>query len=174
VAPWSLRVLLAHNSLYYPSYGGGDISNRLLMEALAARGHAVRVVARVEHFGEAAHARLVAELVARGIGAPDGPAVEFHLHGVDVRILTCDAGLRAYFAAQIDAFDPEIILTSTDDTAHLMLETALRAPRARVIYLVRATIALPFGPDSSVPSAFLTQALRQADGVVAVREYVAQ
>jgi len=42
-----LRILLAHNSLYYPSYGGGDKSNRLLMEALAGRGHAVRVVARV-------------------------------------------------------------------------------------------------------------------------------
>ena len=40
-----MRILLAHNSLYYPSHGGGDKSNRLLMEALAARGHPVRVVA---------------------------------------------------------------------------------------------------------------------------------
>ena len=33
-----MRILLAHNSLYYPSLGGGDKSNRLLMEALAAQG----------------------------------------------------------------------------------------------------------------------------------------
>src|SRR5687768_1658370 len=37
----NMRILLAHNSLYYPSYGGGDKSNRLLVEALAARGHEV-------------------------------------------------------------------------------------------------------------------------------------
>ena len=171
-----MRVLLAHNSLYYPSYGGGDKSNRLLMEALAARGHTARVVARAEHFGPDAHARLVRELTGRGVplDAPGGGSVEFQLNGVEVRVLTRDACLRAYFAAQVEAFEPEIILASTDDSAHLMLEIALRTPRARVVYLVRATIALPFGPDSSLPIAFQTEALRQADGVVAVSEYVAQ
>jgi glycosyltransferase involved in cell wall biosynthesis len=171
-----LRVLLAHNSLYYPSYGGGDKSNRLLMEALAVRGHSARVVARAEHFGPEAHVRLVRELTGRGVAIDDtgGGSVEFQLNGVEVRVLTRDTCLRAYFAAQVEAFEPEIILASTDDSAHLMLEIALRTPRARVVYLVRATIALPFGPDSSLPSAFQTEALRQADGVVAVSEYVAQ
>ena len=55
-----------------------------------------------------------------------------------------------------------------------MLEMGLCSPRARVVYLVRATVALPFGPDSGLLSAFQTDALRQADGVVAVSEYVAQ
>jgi len=171
-----LRILLAHNSLYYPSYGGGDKSNRLLMEALTAMGHIVRVVARVEQFGGEAHAALIGELTGRGVPAKAfaGASVEFQLNGVEVRILTGGASLRAYFAAQVRAFDPEIVLTSTDDPAHLMLETALRAPRARVVYLVRATIALPFGPDSGLASAFQTEALRQADGVVAVSEYVAR
>ena len=36
-----MRILLAQNSLYYPAHGGGDKSNRLLVEALAARGHDV-------------------------------------------------------------------------------------------------------------------------------------
>jgi glycosyltransferase involved in cell wall biosynthesis len=171
-----LRILLAHNSLYYPSYGGGDKSNRLLMEALAARGHAVRVVARVEHFGAEAHAALLRELTARGAAplAREQAGVEFQLNGVEVRILTRDPNLRTYFAAQVRAFEPEIVVASTDDPAHLMLEIALRPGRARVVYLVRATIALPFGPDSGLPSEFQTEALRQADGVVAVSEYVAQ
>ena len=136
-----MRILLAHNSLYYPSYGGGDKSNRLLMEALAARGHAVRVVARVEHFGAEAHTKLLQELAERGIvhRSNGGGSVEFRLNGVEVRVLTRDPCLRAYFAAQVGAFEPEIILASTDDPAHLMLEIALRAPRARVVYLVRAT-----------------------------------
>ncbi len=49
----------------------------------------------------------------------------------------------------------------------------MRAARARVVYLVRATIAAPFGPHSSMPSAAKTEALRQADGIVAVSESAA-
>ena len=171
-----MRILLAHNSLYYPSYGGGDKSNRLLMEALAARGHQARVVARVEHFGAEAHEHLLAGLAARGVAvdASHGAGVRFRLNGVQVNVLTRDPQLRAYFATQVRGFDPDVILTSTDDTAHLMFDAAVRAPRARVVYLVRATIALPFGPDSSMPSAARSAALRRADGAVAVSEYVAQ
>jgi len=144
------------------------------MEALAARGHAARVVARVEHFGAEAHDALVRELTARG-AAPrqERSSVEFQLNGVEAGVLTRDPNLRAYFAAQLRAFSPDIILASTDDPAHLMLEIALRS-RARVVYLVRATVALPFGPDTGLPSEFQTEALRRADGVVAVSEYVAQ
>ena len=145
------------------------------MEALAERGHAVRVVARVEHFSVPAHAALLQELTVRGVGMREHRAgIEFRLNGVEVRILSRPASLRAYFAEQVEAFDPQVILTSTDDLAHLMFQTALRAPRARVVYMVRATIALPFGPDSSLPSPVHAEALRQADGVVAVSEYVAQ
>jgi glycosyltransferase involved in cell wall biosynthesis len=170
-----LRILLAHNSHYYPSYGGGDKSNRLLMEDLAARGHTVRVVARVESFGEPAHRALIRELAARNVAVAEaGNGVEFRLQGVEVKILTRSPGLRSHFAGQLRAFDPDVIVASTDDPAHLMLDIALRSARARVVYLVRATVALPFGPDSGLPSAFHAEALRQADGVVAVSEYVAQ
>jgi glycosyltransferase involved in cell wall biosynthesis len=169
-----MRVLLAHNSLYYPSYGGGDKSNRLLMEALAARGHTVRVAARVEEFGAKAHHGLFDELARRGARPEEtGSAIRMQLGGVDVRVLTRNPHLRAFFATQIEEFDPDIILASTDDPAHLLLEVALRAPRARVVYMVRATIAAPFGPHSSMPSAAKTEALRQADGIVAVSESAA-
>ena len=135
----------------------------------------MRVVARVEHFTAEAHAALVRELSTRRIIPRCEPSgVEFRLNGVEVRILTREPNLRAYFTAQVRDFVPEIILASTDDAAHLMLEVALRAACARVVYLVRATIALPFGPDSGLPSEFLAGALRQTDGVVAVSEYVAQ
>jgi FkbM family methyltransferase len=170
-----LRILLAHNSPYYPSHSGGDKSNRLLMEALAARGHHVRVVARVEQFGAASHSRLAGALAARGIALQEESAgVAFRLHGVEARILTRGSCLRGYFAAQAEAFDPDIIVTSTDDPARLMLDTALRRPQARVVYLVRATVALPFGPHSSVASAYHSRVLRQVDGVAAVSEYVAR
>lgn len=169
-----LRVLLAHNSLYYPSAGGGDKSNRLLMEALAARGHQVRVVTRVESFGEADHAAYLQALALRGVNPAVGESeVSFSLHGVDVRTLTRSPLWRPYFQQQIDDLDPDVIVTSTDDPAQLLFDLAVRTPRARVVYLIRATIAVPFGPDSSAVNAERTQWLAQADGVVGVSHYVA-
>ncbi|MGH9612058.1 MAG: hypothetical protein ACRD4P_03145, partial [Bryobacteraceae bacterium] len=61
-----MRILLAQNSLYYPSHGGGDKSNRLLMEALGAHRHECRVVARAARFSEEAHRQLLDDLHARG------------------------------------------------------------------------------------------------------------
>jgi surfactin synthase thioesterase subunit/glycosyltransferase involved in cell wall biosynthesis len=171
-----MRILLAHNSTYYPSQGGGDKSNRLLMEALAARGHAVEVVTRLETFGEEQHRRFLSELGARGV-VPEGiedAAVRFELSGVAVHTLTRDPNIRGYFTRQIGRFDPEVILLSTDDPGQLLLGPALEAPRARVIFLVRASIALPFGPDSSAESVVKTNRLREVDAIVGVSEYVAR
>jgi surfactin synthase thioesterase subunit/glycosyltransferase involved in cell wall biosynthesis len=170
-----VRILLAHNSTYFPSTGGGDKSNRLLMEALAARGHAVRVATRIESFGAEGHAHFVAELRQRGVEPEvgDGATARFQLNGVDVRTLTLSPHLRPFFQAQIQEFDPDVIITSTDDPGQILFDLALKAPRARVVYLVRATIAVPFGPDSSMVSASRTELLKGADGVVGVSHYVA-
>jgi glycosyltransferase involved in cell wall biosynthesis len=171
-----MRILLVHNSLYYPSFGGGDKSNRLLMQGLSARGHDVRVVTRVEAFGEEAHNSLIHQLSERGIRVlrHSGPAVQFLLDGVDVRTLTRQGHLRSFLSSHIHAFDPDVILTSTDDPAQLLLEIALHAQRARVVYLVRATVATPFGPDSSSPNAARAEFLKRVDGAVGVSEYVAE
>ncbi len=169
-----MRILLAHNSPYYPAHGGGDKSNRLLMEALAARGHACRVVARTGGYGEEEHARFLAGLAAHSVpvrSAEQG-VVAFERHGVDVHTVTSHPNLRAYFSAQIEEFLPDVILSSTDDPAQLLLTAALGSS-ARVVYLARATLALPFGPDCAFPSEEKTSQLRHADAVVGVSEYVA-
>lgn len=170
-----MRILLAHNSTYFPSLGGGDKSNRLLMEALAARGHEVRVFTRTERLDEASHDRYLEELARRGQRGEELPngEVRLLLGGVDVRTLTRSPHLRAAFQAHIAEFQPDIIITSTDDPGQLLFDLAVRAPRARVVYLVRATIAVPFGPDSASVNDKKTAALRQADGVVGVSHYVA-
>jgi len=174
--PAPLRVLLAHNSLYFPSHGGGDKSNRILMELLAAHGHNVRAVARIEHFGQESHDRLVRDLESRGVAVDslNGGVVKFRHKGVEVHTLTVNPRIRAYFEEQIAAFDPQIIVTSTDDPAQLLFEIAAQSQRARVVYLVRATIAAPFGPDASSPNPRRTATLRRADGIATVSEYVAR
>jgi surfactin synthase thioesterase subunit/glycosyltransferase involved in cell wall biosynthesis len=170
-----MRILLAHNSLYFPSHGGGDKSNRLLMEALAARGHQVAVVARIENFGPAQEAAFQDQLTARGVTAQQrqNGAILFERLGVTVHTVTSSPNLRSYFTSRIEAFDPDVIITSTDDPAQLLYDSALKASRAHIMYLIRATIAVPFGPHSAFPSAPRTDALRQADGVVGVSESVA-
>jgi surfactin synthase thioesterase subunit/glycosyltransferase involved in cell wall biosynthesis len=174
--PPPMRILLAHNSLYFPSHGGGDKSNRILMELLAAHGHDVRVAARIEHFGDESHSRLLGDLASRGItiDSAAGGVVRFQCKGVEVHTLTANPRMRAYFEEQVANFDPQIIVTSTDDPAQLLFEIAAQSDRARVVYLVRATIAAPFGPDASSPNPRRAAALRRADGIVTVSEYVAR
>jgi surfactin synthase thioesterase subunit/glycosyltransferase involved in cell wall biosynthesis len=174
--PPPLRILLAHNSLYFPSHGGGDKSNRILMELLAAHGHDVRVVARIEHFGEESHTRLLRDLASRGVSvdSADGGVVRFRHKGVEVHTLTANPRIRSYFEGQVASFDPQIVVTSTDDPAQLLFEIAAQSEKARVVYLVRATIAAPFGPDASSPNPRRAAALRRADGIATVSEYVAR
>ena len=169
-----MRILLAQNSLYYPAHGGGDKSNRLLVEALAARGHECRVVARISVFGEAEHTHYLETLAARGVTpqSSGGGVVVFERAGVEVHVVT-NANLRAHFAAQAEAFAPDVILVSTDDPAQLLLAFALRNATARVVYLARATLALPFGPDCAFPSQAKTERIRACDAVVGVSQYVA-
>src|SRR5581483_7023492 len=62
-----MRILLAHNSLYYPSHGGGDKSNRLLLEALAQEGNDCRVVARTATVGAAEQENLLRGLAERSV-----------------------------------------------------------------------------------------------------------
>ncbi len=171
-----MRILLAHNSLYFPSHGGGDKSNRLLMEALVACGNEVEVFARLETFGEDAQQSFVAELAARGtpVASEENGVVGFERNGVRVFTSANNPKLRNLFAARIAAFDPDVILCSTDDPGALLLEVALRAPRARVVYLVRATVAVPFGPDCAFPNPAKTEMIGRVDSIIGVSEYVAE
>jgi surfactin synthase thioesterase subunit/glycosyltransferase involved in cell wall biosynthesis len=169
-----MRILLAQNSRYYPAHGGGDKSNRLLMESLAARGHACLVVARISRFGTVEHDVFLSELAARSVTveSADGGVVVFQRHGVEVHTVTNRPSLRKYFLEQVAAFRPDVILASTDDPAQLLLEPAVQSG-ARVVFLARATLALPFGPDCAFPSTAKTDMLRRADAIVGVSQYVA-
>jgi surfactin synthase thioesterase subunit/glycosyltransferase involved in cell wall biosynthesis len=171
-----MRILLAHNKPYYPSHGGGDKSNRLLMQALAARGHKCCVVARLGGLAEDEHERLLADLARRSVpvssGGPD--VVVFRHQEVEVDVVLHPRETPAFLAARIEKFAPDAILTSTDDPSQLLLETALKAAGPRVVYLARTTLDVPFGPDCANPSSAKTDVLRRVDGAVGVSQYVAE
>src|ERR1035438_2956792 len=106
-----MRILLAQNSQYYPAHGGGDKSNRLLLEALAARGHECRAVARTAAFGDPE--RYLCDLAMRGVAAPrvENGVVSFERAGVSVHVVTA-GNFRAQFASRVDVFKPDVILAS--------------------------------------------------------------
>ena len=169
-----MRILLAHNSTYFPAHGGGDVSNRLLIEALAARGHECLVVCRTAAHGSDAHRQLLAKLAERDIPAtvPETGIVRFRLNTVDVHTATETPNLRDAFTRRLQTLRPDVVIASTDDSAQILLQTALDSG-VPVVYLARATIALPFGPDCAFPSAAKTAAMRRARAVVGVSRYVA-
>jgi surfactin synthase thioesterase subunit/glycosyltransferase involved in cell wall biosynthesis len=169
-----MHILLASNAQYFPAYGGGERSNRLLIEALVERHHECMVITRVGSFGEDGAAELMRELECRGIKAESHPEfIHFDLNGVSVTAARNPGNFRGFFIHHKNLFRPDVILASTDDPAQLLLEPALQDEHAVTVYLVRATVALPFGPDAAFRSESKTDLLRQADGIVGVSQYVA-
>jgi surfactin synthase thioesterase subunit/glycosyltransferase involved in cell wall biosynthesis len=169
-----MRILLASNAQYFPAHGGGERSNRMLIEALAVRGHECRVVTRIDRFGEDGARKLLAQLSERHIQAErQATSVRFLLNGVTVVAATNPQSFRAFFVAEKDTFRPDVIVASTDDPAQLLLEASLEDETARTVFLARATIALPFGPDAAFASREKTEMLRPVDGILGVSQYVA-
>ena len=115
------------------------------------------------------------QLEQRGIRARREPgALRYELNGVEVLTATSAPSFRAFFVEHKNWFRPDVIITSTDDPAQLLLEAALHDDRAPTVFLTRATVALPFGPDGAFPSREKTEMLQHADGIVGVSNYVAR
>ena len=82
----------------------------MLMEALAARGHTCRVVARIAALALAGTRNIFANWPrARSRrSSREGGVVVFRRAGVEAHVVTHHPNLRAYFAAQIAAFAPDV------------------------------------------------------------------
>ncbi len=145
------------------------------MEGLAQGGHVCFVVTRIDRFGREGEEKLRRELMDRAIEAvPEPGGVRFRLNGVEILVATTAPSFRAFFVEHKNLFRPGVIITSTDDPAQLLLEAALHDEHAPTVFLTRATVALPFGPDAAFPSREKTEMLRRADGIVGVSNYVAR
>jgi hypothetical protein len=170
-----MRILLGSNALFYPAHGGGERSNRMVLEELSRRGHKCFVIARIDRFGPDGDRNLRQQLEDRQVPfRSEAGALRFELNGVEVLTATSTPSFRAFFVEHKNWFRPDVIVTSTDDPAQLLLEAALHDEHAPTVFLTRATIALPFGPDAAFPSREKTLMLRHVDGLVGVSNYVAR
>src|SRR6187402_2891383 len=113
-----MRLLLVQNSVYVPTHGGANKGNRLMMEALAARGHECHVVAQGAAVqGAVSRESFLRELDTRRIPLlRSTPLVDvFELAGVEVQATRTPAHLRRSVADAIHALDPRWILVASED-----------------------------------------------------------
>jgi len=160
------RILLLQDAVYLPSFGGGNKANRLLLEALAARGFDCRAVSRIPGKRRLlAHEFGAAGLAARGVTvAADG---SYRHRGVDVLPLDFAApGAAARIEALVRDFDPDWILAS-DDRPALFLDIAPE----RTVALAHTHFHLPFGPEADRIDPRQQDRMRQVRSVIAVSEY---
>ena len=176
-----MRLLLAQNMRYLPSHGGANKSNRLMLEALADRGHDCHAVAPLaateQHLTAAA---LVDHLDTAGVAVDDRTAqvLRFTAAGVQVHVVTSASRLPGYARALGERLAPDWTLVPSDDPGMLMLGVAQQATPGRAVYLAHTLQQLPFGPRAFYPSASGTALVRRCAGVVAVsraaRDYLSR
>jgi len=173
MAAMGARLLLLQDAVYFPSYGGGNKANRLLLTALAARCFECHAVSRMPGERRILADRFNAEaLAARGIAVEASPnGMSYRHDGVRVEALDLAApDAAARIAAMIRDVRPDWILVS-DDRPAMLLDIALRHAPERVVALVHTHFHLPFGPEAEALNSEQHARLRRVRGVVAVSEY---
>lgn len=172
-----MRVLLAQSAPFFPTFGGATKSNRLLLAALAERGHSCRAVAPCTAAGgsddvsaEIEALRNYGAEISESAGTPD--AFYFCYDHVNVRAVRDQRRLRAVVMAEIEAFQPDWILISSEDPGQVLLDAALACAPQRVIYLARTTLGLPFGPGAALCSETAAARLRRVHRIVTVSAYL--
>ena len=170
-----MKILLTMNLPWFPAVGGANKCNRALAEGLAARGHDVQVVVpalAVPSRWTLDEVR--SELRARGIEVrAEGGADLFRSGGVEVVAVADPARLRGELAERLRSFAPGRVLVSSEDPSQNLLDAALKAQAAPVIYLSHTPAFLPFGPQAFYPSERRARRLGQVAGIVAVSRFVA-
>lgn len=172
-----MRVLLLQDQVYLPSLGGGNKANRLILEALAARGCRCTVVAPAltSRAGPSSRIEFVLEMARRGVDVrPAAPGVYAFRHaGVDVEALVAPSvpRWREYVRSAIARLRPDRILVS-DDKPRILLECAVTASAERTVCLLQTLMHLPFGPLARSTSRRQMRHMRHAGGVVVISRFM--
>jgi glycosyltransferase involved in cell wall biosynthesis len=169
-----VRILLTMNVPYFPSHGGANKSNRLLLESLVANGHSVRVVVPSQGIPALfTHEELECALAEHASAVQRfADSYLFSINGVVVRAVKDPAQLKKCLSEQLKEFKPDFTLCSTEDPSQNLLDTALKA-ETRVIYMARTTSFLPFGPQAYFPSETRSKLLENVTAIVTISDFVA-
>jgi glycosyltransferase involved in cell wall biosynthesis len=170
-----MKFLLGQNMVYQPTHGGASKSNRMLLEALAARGHSCLAVTPMGGVQGPAGNTLVHEQVgSAGTFLPreTGGILSYISNGVTVLALEDSRTLARHFRKQIAEFAPDWIIVTSEDTFSTLLSAALKEAPSRVIYLARTTLLLPFGPDAALKDNYATALLSKVNRIYCVSRFL--
>jgi glycosyltransferase involved in cell wall biosynthesis len=171
-----MKILLLQDQVYLPSLGGGNKANRLLIEALAAKGH--QCMAMVSAFttraGPTCREELQSEMAARGLELTAREELFLFRHrGVSVEAMNFSSGdrMREYVVKVIKDFHPDWVLVS-DDKRRILLDCAVSVAAERVILLLQTVFHLPFGPYAPHANSEQTALMGKARGIVAISRFL--
>jgi glycosyltransferase involved in cell wall biosynthesis len=167
------KILLLQDAVYFPSYGGGNKANRLLLAELAARGFDCHAVSRMPGERRVLADRFsAAALAAQGIAVAVGErSMSYHHEGVRVEALDLDGPeARPRTEELIAEVKPDWILVS-DDRPAMLLDVALGCAPGKVVALVHTHFHLPFGPEAERHDPVQHGRLRRVRGIVAVSDH---
>ncbi|MGE5568259.1 MAG: glycosyltransferase family 4 protein [Rhodospirillales bacterium] len=167
-----MRILLTANASYVPPRGGATRSNLVWLDHLAAAGHSCRVVCAT--LGDAA-GRLE-QLRGEGIEQPAdlGGGVEFSRRGENLEIYAAAEPARQLqlLRRQVEEFEPDWLLVSSEDVGHILLRQAHQLVPGRVVYLAHTPQFFPFGPASWNPEPQGEEMVARAAGVVVLGRHM--
>jgi glycosyltransferase involved in cell wall biosynthesis len=160
-----MRILLASSASHVPPRGGSTRSNLAWLAALAASGHACRVVGGALTPDTPEKMTLVRrELEDQEIGAT---SPEIHAVADPVRRATV-------LQEQVREFQPDWVLVSSEDIGQSLLRAAHEAAPGRIVYLAHTPQFYPFGTASWNPNRESEALVAHAAAVVAIGHHTAQ
>ncbi len=141
-----MRILLTATASYAPPRGGATRSNLVWLNQLASAGRECRIVCG-----------------APGEGAPFAAHESIRLAAI------ADPARRVQaLRAQIEEFQPDWVLVSSEDAGHSLLREADQSAPGRVVYLAHTPQFFPFGRESWNPDAHAAELVRRCAGVVTI------
>lgn len=147
-----MRILLTSNASHDPARGGSTRSNLIWLEGLAANGHVCQVVCPAP---EAA--------------AEDSRTIR---NGIGILSVKDLIRRRGVLAREIQLFQPDSVLVSSEDLSHLLLREAHDAASGRIVYLAHTPQFYPFGPASWNPDPLSAEIVRSASAIVAIGHHM--
>ncbi len=160
-----MRILLTSSASHVPPRGGSTRSNLAWLAALAASGHACRVVGGALTPDTPEKVTLVRrELEDQEIGPP---SPEIHAVADPVR-------RAAVLREQVREFQPDWVLVSSEDIGQSLLRAAHEAAPGRIVYLAHTPQFYPFGPASWNISREGEALVANSVAVVAIGHHTAQ
>lgn len=172
-----MRILLLQDHIYLPSYGGGVKANRMLLEALAARGHECAAVtpAFAPSAGPANDGEFREEMERRGVVVRERAGVSsYRFGGVEVDAVRSSSPdeVREHVEQRTRELAPDWVLVNDDKRRVLLTGALAGASGDRIVLLLQTITNMPFGPLAVAPSEEQTLRMREVRAIATISAFL--